>query len=173
MDGFIIRQVLVEWVRDIDWTVLHTGITPRAFIFYDVSGFFDQTDPEISCFPFHTVHFGIGHDLYIGMSGAFNELGGFNTHGAIIGGEGLIKLSHLSADGRRFIDQVDLKPRLSQVKCSLYTTDSSAYDHDIAVIVFFGIAVHLSFIWFFFQFFPSSILLLRYLHSVHLQRNIS
>jgi hypothetical protein len=57
----------------------------------------------------------------------------------------------MAADGRRFLNQVDLETRLSQVEGGLYTADPSTHDHDIAEIVFFGTVVQLSFIRFFFH----------------------
>ena len=80
--------------------MLHTGRTARASVLYNVSGLFNQGYLEVSRFPFYSIHFSIGQDLYIGMPITFNKLRRFNAHGAIIGGKGLIKLGHLAPDGR-------------------------------------------------------------------------
>jgi hypothetical protein len=48
MNRFIRRQVLVVWIRHLDRTVLHTGVTPGAFVFDNVSGLFNQGDLEVS-----------------------------------------------------------------------------------------------------------------------------
>ena len=100
MDGFIRRYVLIVWIRDLDRAVLYTGRTTRAFVLDDVSGLFGQGDLEVSCFPFYTVNFSIGQDLYIGMPADLDQFGREYSHGAVIGGIGLVKLGHMAADGR-------------------------------------------------------------------------
>jgi hypothetical protein len=100
MDGFIRRQVLIVWIRDLDRAILYTGSTTGASLLYNVSGLFIQGDLEISCFSFYTVNFSIGQDLYIGMPADLDQFGREYSHGAVIGGIGLVKLGHLAANGR-------------------------------------------------------------------------
>ena len=100
MNGFIRRQVLIVWIRDFDRTVLYTGTTTRAVVLDNVSGLFNQGDLEISCFPFYTINFSIGQDLYIGMPADLDQFGSEYSHGAVIGGIGLVKLGHMAANGR-------------------------------------------------------------------------
>jgi hypothetical protein len=66
---------LIVWIRDLNRAVLYTGPTTRAFVFYNVSGFFIQGDLEVSCFPFYTVNFSIGQNLYIGMPADLDQFG--------------------------------------------------------------------------------------------------
>ena len=99
MDGFGQRQVLIVRIRDLDRAVLDTGRTTRTYVLVDVSGLPIQGYPEVSRFPFDTDDFGIGQDVNIGMSAAFDELGRFNAHGAVIGGKCLVELRHLAANG--------------------------------------------------------------------------
>ena len=91
---------MIVWIRDLDRAVLHTGGTTRAFVLYNVSGLFIQGDREVSCFPFYTVNFSIGQDLYIGMPADLDQFGREYSHGAVIGGKGLVKLGHMAANGR-------------------------------------------------------------------------
>ena len=91
---------MIVWIRDLDRAVLYTGSTPRAFVLYNVSGLFIQGDLEVSCFPFYSVNFRIGQDLYIGMPADLDQFGREYSHGAVIGGIGLVKLGHLAANGR-------------------------------------------------------------------------
>ena len=67
VDGFIIRYFLIKLVRVFDWAVFDTGTATRAFILYNVSGFFNQGYLEVTCFSCYSVNFSIGEDLYIGM----------------------------------------------------------------------------------------------------------
>ena len=91
---------MIKWVRNYNRAVLGTGSTTRAFVLYNVSGLLDQGDLEVSCFTFYTVNFSIGQDLYIGMPADLDQFGREYSHGAVIGGKGLVKLGHMAANGR-------------------------------------------------------------------------
>ena len=91
---------MIVWIWDLDRAVLYTGRTTRAFVLYNVSRLFIQGDLEVSCLPFYTVNFSIGQDLYIGMPADLDQFGREYSHGAVIGGIGLVKLGHLTANGR-------------------------------------------------------------------------
>ena len=100
MDGFILRYFLIKLIRVLDRAVFYTGSTTRAFVLYNVSGLLDQGYLKVSCFPFYTVNFSIGQDLYIGMPADLDQFGREYSHGAVIGGKGLVKLGHMAANGR-------------------------------------------------------------------------
>ena len=100
MDGFIRRYVLIIWIRDQDRAVFYAGCTTRAFVLYNVSGLLDQGYFKVFCFPFYTVNFSIGKDLDIGMPADLDQFGREYSHGAVIGGIGLVKLGHMAANGR-------------------------------------------------------------------------
>jgi len=89
---------LIIFIGDLDRAVLGTGSTTPACIFYNVSGLFNQGYLEVSCFPFYTVNFSIGQDLYIDLPVDLDQFGCEYSHGAVVGGEGLIKLGHLAAE---------------------------------------------------------------------------
>ena len=91
---------MIVWIRDLDRAVLYTGSTTLAFVLYNVSGLLDQGYLKVSCFPFYTVNFSIGQDLYIGMPADLDQFGREYSHGAVIGGIGLVKLGHMAANGR-------------------------------------------------------------------------
>ena len=91
---------MIVGIGDLDRAVLYTGRTTRAFVLYNVSGLFIQGNLEISRFPFYTINFSIGKDLYIGMPADLDQFGREYSHGAVIGGVGLVKLGHLAANGR-------------------------------------------------------------------------
>jgi len=100
MDGFILRYFLIKLIRVFDRAVFYTGSTTRAFALYNISGLFNQRYLEVSCFPCYTVDFSIGQDLYIGMPADLDQFRREYSHGAVIGGKGLVKLSHMAANGR-------------------------------------------------------------------------
>ncbi len=136
MNGLIQRQSLVIWILDLDWTVFHTDAAPCAFLLFNVPGLLDQGDVELPCFSLHPLHFRIGENLNIGMPADLDQFGRKDSDGAVVGGKGLIKLSHLAANGRGLIDQIDLKPRRGQVKRRLNAADPSANHHHISNATF-------------------------------------
>jgi hypothetical protein len=60
MDGFICRQVLIVWIRDLDRAVLDASAATRAVVLDNVSGLFAQGDIKVSCLPFDALNFSIG-----------------------------------------------------------------------------------------------------------------
>jgi hypothetical protein len=75
MDCFILRYFLIKLIRVFDRAVLYTGSTTRAFALDDISGLFNQRYLEVSFFPYYTVNFSIGQDLYIGMPADLDQFG--------------------------------------------------------------------------------------------------
>jgi len=135
MDGFIGRQVLIVRIRDLDRAVLDTGGAARAVFLDNVPGFFVQGDPEVSRFPFYTVYFSISQGLYVGVPADLDQFGRENSHGAVIGGIGLVQLGHMTADRRRFLDQINLIARIGKIQSGLDTADPSTDNHHISEIV--------------------------------------
>ena len=90
---------MIVWIRDLDRAILYTGSTTRAFVLYDVSGLFIQGDLEVSCCSIYSLNFSISQDLYVGMPADLDQFGREYSHGAVIGGKGLIKLGHFAPNG--------------------------------------------------------------------------
>jgi hypothetical protein len=87
------------------------------------------------------------------MPADLDQFGREYSHGAVIGGKGLVKLRHMSADGGRLLDKVDLKPGGGKIKRGLNTADPSADNHDISEITLRESFTKL-FNLFFFHFYP-------------------
>ena len=134
MDGFIRRYFLIKGIRVFDRAVLYTGSATRAFVLYNISGLFNQGCLEVPCFPFYTVNFSIGQDLYIGMPADLDQFGREYSHGTVIRGKGLVKLGHMAANGRRFVNEVNLKTRSAKIKGGLNAADSSTDNQNISKI---------------------------------------
>jgi hypothetical protein len=135
MHCFIQGYFLIKLIGVFDRAVFYAGSTTRAFILYNVSGLFNQRYLEVSCFPFYAVNFGISQDLYIGMPADLDQLGCEYSHGAVIGGKGLVKLGHMAPNARRFLNQVHLKTGSGKIEGGLNTADPSTDNHDIADIL--------------------------------------
>lgn len=57
-----------------------------------------------------------------------------NSHGAIIGGKGLVQLSHVAADTRSLFHHIHLEPCRGKVKGGLNTADPSANHHNVSKV---------------------------------------
>jgi hypothetical protein len=68
------------------------------------------------------------------MPADLDQFGRKYSHGAVIGGEGLVKLGHMAADARRFFNQVDLKTGSGKIKRGLYTAYPTANNHYVSKI---------------------------------------
>ncbi len=134
MDRFILRYVLIKFIRVFDRAVFYTGSTTRAFLLQDIPGFSSKGYLKVPFFPLYTVDFSIGEDLYIGMPADLDQLGCEYSHRAVIGREGLVKLGHMAPDARCLLDQVDLKACSGKIKRGLNTADPSTDDHDVSKI---------------------------------------
>jgi len=132
MDGFILRYLLIKLIRIFNRAVFDTGCATCAFALYDISGFFKQRYPEASLFPFNTVNFSIAQDFDVWMPADLDQFGREYSDGALIGGEGLIQLGHLAANGGAFVNQINFKARIAKVERGLNTADSPTDNHHIA-----------------------------------------
>jgi hypothetical protein len=87
------------------------------------------------------------------MPADLDQFGREDSHGAVIGGIGLVKLSHMAADGRRPFNQVNLKTGSGEIKRGLNTADPSPDNHDVSKITVRETFTELL-NWFFFHFQP-------------------
>jgi hypothetical protein len=64
------------------------------------------------------------------MAAGVNQFGADITHGTIIGWKSLIKLGHVTANGRFLFNEIDPETLIGQIKRCLYTGNSAAYNQD-------------------------------------------
>jgi len=68
------------------------------------------------------------------MPADLDQFGCEYSHGAVIGGEGLVKLGHMTPDARCLFDHVYLKTGVGKIKRGLNTADPSTNNHYIPEI---------------------------------------
>ena len=134
MDGFIKRYFLIILIRIFGRAVFYACSTARTFILKNIPWLFSQGYLKVSYLPFYTVDFSIGEDLYIGVPADLDQLWCEYSHGAVIGGKGLIQLRHMAANAWPFFNQVDLEPGRGKIKRGLNAADAATYDHDVSKI---------------------------------------
>jgi hypothetical protein len=68
------------------------------------------------------------------MPADLDQFGREYSDRAVIGRKGLVKLGHMAANGRRLVDQVNLKARSGKIERGLNTADPSTDNHDVSKI---------------------------------------
>jgi hypothetical protein len=86
-----------------------------------------EGDLEVARLAVNFFNLGQGMDLDIGVPADLDQLGGNYSHGAIIGGEGLVDLGHFAADGRAFFHQMDVVTGVGQVQGGLYPGNAAPH----------------------------------------------
>jgi hypothetical protein len=59
--------------------------------------------------------------LDVGVPADLDQFGRNNSHGTVIGGEGLVQLRHDATDSRRPFNQMNIKAGISKIQCRLHT----------------------------------------------------
>ena len=70
-----------------------------ALVHVNVAGLTPHGNREVAGLSRHAQHVRVGEDVYVEVSSRLHQLGGDDAHGAVVGGEGLVQLSHVAADG--------------------------------------------------------------------------
>ena len=76
--------------------------------------------------PSRPVELRVGDDVDVQVPPGLDQLGGQGAHRAVVGGEGLVELRHVAAEGRRLLDEVDLVAALGEVEGALDAGDAAA-----------------------------------------------
>jgi hypothetical protein len=114
-DGLRIRPInrlslieaFVEFIWKEDRANFCTVVATGAFLRIDVTGMFPDRCPEMPGLPPQGDQLGIGNDFDIEVPACFHQFWGDDTHGAVIGGKGLIELGHLPTNRRGPLQKID------------------------------------------------------------------
>jgi len=68
------------------------------------------------------------------MPADLDQFGCEDSHRAVIGGKSLVKLGHVPANARSFLNQINLETGSGKVQGSLNTTNAAADNHDVTKI---------------------------------------
>ena len=75
-------------------------------------------------------HFGVRQNFNVEIAPGLDEFRGDGAHRAVVGGEGLVQLRHVPADGGFGFDEIDFEALLGEVEAGLHPGDAAAHDHD-------------------------------------------
>jgi hypothetical protein len=67
------------------------------------------------------------------MPADLDQFGRDNSHGAVVGGEGLVQRRHGPSDGGALFQKIDVIPRTSEIQSALHSGDPTAYDQNRSV----------------------------------------
>jgi len=80
----------------------------------------DHLNREVSRFTAHVCDFRKGQEFDVEMPADLDQFGRDNSHGAVIGGEGLVQRCHGPADGGPLFQKVDVIPGAGEIQGALH-----------------------------------------------------
>jgi len=113
-------------VRDLDGTDLGAIATGLTGFDRDITGLFVDQNFKIPGASLQLIDLCIGQDFNVSVPPCINQFGGHDAHGAVIGGERLVQLSHGPPNAQVLLEEVDLEARFCEVEGGLDPSDSSA-----------------------------------------------
>ena len=139
-DGLGVRLVgrlpgtdaLVELARHRHRANLGTIPTAGAALQVDVTRLSPDGDLKTARLTGYMFHLREGEQFDVQVPADLDQFGRDDSHGAVVGGKGLVQLGHDPADGRAFFHQINLVARIGKVKGCLHPGDAAADHHDRA-----------------------------------------
>jgi len=108
IDGLAFGKPTVIFVRDFLGAFLSTQAAGNAFVRVHIAGVLEDAHLKISFFAVNGCDFGEGEQFDVDVPADLDQLGGDNSHGAVIGGECLVQLRHHPANGTGSLHEVDI-----------------------------------------------------------------
>lgn len=123
-------QCLIVFAGQDYWTYFSTVSTGGTFGFIDIPGCLVEGDPKITLRSLNLFYFRTSNEVDIQMPADLDQFRGDNSHGTVIGGEGLVQLTHNPADRGGLFNKVDQVPGIGKIKGCLHSSNPSADHHD-------------------------------------------
>ena len=76
----------------------------------------EQRHLKIAGVALNSFYFTVCNQCYVQVLADLDQFGRDNSHGTVVGWEGLVKPGHQAADGRRPFHQIDIITRIGQIK---------------------------------------------------------
>ena len=126
--GYVQAFIVVIFL--VPWTISGAEPTGRAVICIDIARTLYNISFETTRFSLQGNQISISKNFDIWRPTGLNQLGRQDSERTVVGRESLVQLSHYTADGRRFLNQVDVVPQIGQVESCLDPGDTAAQDHN-------------------------------------------
>jgi len=108
MDRFSLGKTRIIFTIHFGRAFLSTETAGNTFRRIHIAWVLNDFDFKIPLFPGDALHLGEGQELNVEMPADLDQFGRENSHGTVIGGEGLIQLGHDPTDGGGPFHKVDI-----------------------------------------------------------------
>ena len=142
IDGLTIYQFNVIFVRPLSRAYVLTVAAGSTFIRFYITGTFTEGYLEISFCPIDVLDIRTGMEFDVGMPADLDQFRRDNSHGTIIGWEGLVQLRHYPADSRGFFDEMNIIAGIRQIQGRLHACNAAPDNHNSALNLFDCISIH-------------------------------
>jgi hypothetical protein len=126
--GFAGAQALVEVVGHVDGADLAAFAAGGTTFHIDEAWPLAQGGGEVARLAGDGLYIGHGVQVDVQVAAGLHQLGGNDTHGAVVGREGLVQLGHDAADGRTLFCQDDPVAGIGQIQRCLNAGNAAADD---------------------------------------------
>ena len=130
MDRFSLGKTRIIFTINFSWALLSTEAAGNTFRRVYIAWGLNDFDFKISLFPGNAFHLGEGQELNVEMPADLDQFGRKDSHGAVIGGEGLVQLGHDTTDGGRPFHEIDIVAGIGQIQSCLHSGNASTHHHD-------------------------------------------
>jgi hypothetical protein len=110
-------------------TIFNARAASRAAVFNNAAGAFFDFDFEIAWGSLDRFQISVGDQLDVHVPADLDQFGRDNSHGTVVGGEGLVQLRHDAPNRWRFFEQVDVISGICQIQGRLHSRDPASDNH--------------------------------------------
>ena len=129
IDGFSDGKAPVLLVRDFNGTDFGAFAAAGAFGKIYKPGFLADFGLEMARFAVQGENFRSGFELNVQVPADLDQFGRDDSHGAVVGGKGLVQLGHEAPDGRGLFYQVHIISGIGEINRRLHARDAGPDHH--------------------------------------------
>ena len=130
ISGLALDQPGIVGINDLFRAFFGALTAGDALLFVDITGFFKNFYFEVAGFTGDVLNFTKRVDLDIQMPADLDQFRRDNSHGTVVGGEGLVQLRHGAPDGGGLLEKVHIIARVRQIESGLHSGNAATDDHN-------------------------------------------
>ena len=128
VNRFAVDQAFVVFICYPFGTLLGAQAAGDALVHVHIARVLENGDREVSLFAGNCGDFGQGEQFDVDVPADLDQFGRDNSHGTVIGREGLVELRHNPTNGWFFLHQVNEISSIGKIQGGLHTGDART-DH--------------------------------------------
>jgi hypothetical protein len=129
MDRFSLGKTGIIFTVDLGRTFLRTETASNTFGRVHIARGLNHVDFKVAHFSGDTLYLRESQEFDVEMPADLDQFGRENSHGTVIGGEGLVQLGHDATDGGGPLHKVDIITGIGQIQCGLHPGNASTDYH--------------------------------------------